>query len=64
MGKACGAYVGRERHILYRFWVGKPDIRKPLGRPRHRWDDSIKIDLQELRCCGMNWTEMAQDRDS
>jgi hypothetical protein len=35
----------------------------PLGRPRHRWEDNIKMDLQELECKDVNWTEMAQDRD-
>jgi hypothetical protein len=37
--------------------------RRPLGRPRHRWEDSIKMDLQEVRWGGMDWIDMAQDRD-
>ena len=36
----------------------------PLGRPRRRWEDNIKIDLQEVECGGMDWIELAQDRDS
>jgi len=36
---------------------------RPLGKPRHRWEDNIKMDLQEVRCGGMDWIELAQDRD-
>jgi len=36
---------------------------RPLGRPRRRWEDNIKMDLQEVRCGGMNWIELAEDRD-
>jgi hypothetical protein len=43
--------------------VGKPEGKKPLGRPRRRWEDNIKADLQEVGCGGMNWIELAQDRD-
>ena len=44
--------------------VGKPEGKRPLGRPRRRWKDNIKMDLQEVgRCCG-DWMELAQDRDS
>jgi flagellar biosynthesis chaperone FliJ len=43
--------------------VGKPEVRRPLERPRRRWEDNIKMDLQEVEgCCG-NWMERAQDRD-
>ena len=43
--------------------VGKPDGRRPLGRPRRRWEDTIKMDLQDVgRGCG-DWIELAQDRD-
>jgi len=52
MGESRGAYG-----VL----VGKPG--RPLGRPRHRWEDSIKRDLQEVGCEGMNWVNVAQDRD-
>jgi len=43
--------------------VGKPEGMRPFGRPRHRWEDNIKMDLQEVRCGGMDWIEMAMDRD-
>jgi len=43
--------------------VGKPQGKRPLGRPRRRWEDNIKIDLQEVGCGGMDWNEQAQDRD-
>ena len=43
--------------------MGKPERKRPLGRPRRRWDDNIKMDLQEVGCGGMNWIEVAQDRD-
>ena len=44
--------------------VGKPEGKRPLGRPRRRWDDNIKMDVQEVRCRVMDWIELAQDRDS
>ena len=51
---------GRDMH---RFLVGKPEGKGPLGRPRRRWEDNIKTDLQEVGgCCG-DWMELAQDRD-
>jgi len=43
--------------------VGKPEGTKPLGRPRRRWKDNIKKDLRDVGCGGMDWIEMAQDRD-
>jgi hypothetical protein len=48
---------------LYRVLVGKPEGKRPLGRPRCRWEDNIKADLQELGCGCMGWIELAQDRD-
>jgi len=48
---------------VYRVMVGKPEGKSPLGRPRHRWEDNIKMDLQEVGCGGMDWMELAQDRD-
>jgi hypothetical protein len=42
--------------------VGKPEGKRPLGRPRHRWEDNIKMDIQEVECGGMDWIELAQDR--
>ena len=51
-------YVARmgERRGIYRVLVGKPEGKRLLGRPRHRWEDNIKVDLQEVGCGGMNWT--------
>jgi len=42
--------------------VGKPEGKKPLGRPRRRWEDNIKMDLQEVGSEGMDWIDLAQDR--
>jgi len=54
--------MGEERGV-HRVLVGKPEGKRPLGRPRLRWEDNIKMDLQEVRgACG-DWKEMAQDRD-
>jgi len=52
-----------ERRGVYRVFVGKPEGKRPLGRPRRRWENNIKIDLQEVGCGGMDWIELAQDRD-
>jgi len=52
-----------ERKGVYRVLVGKPEGKKPLGRPRRGWEDNIKVDLQEVGCVGMDWMELAQDRD-
>jgi hypothetical protein len=54
--------MGEKRGIC-RVLVGKPEGKRPLGRPRHRWEDNIKINLQEVRCEGMDWIYLAQDRD-
>jgi hypothetical protein len=43
--------------------VGKPERKKPLGRPRHRWEDNIKMDLQEVGCGIMDWIDLAEARD-
>jgi hypothetical protein len=43
--------------------VGKPEGRRQLGRPRHRWEGNIEMDLQEVGCGGMDWIKLAQDRD-
>ena len=48
---------------MYRLMVGKPEGRRPMGRPRHRWEDNIKTDFQEVGCGDMDWIELAQDRD-
>jgi len=51
-----------ERRGVCRVLVGKPEGKRPLGRPRRRWED-VKIDLQEVGGGGMDWIELAQDRD-
>jgi hypothetical protein len=56
------ARMGEER-VLYRALVGKPEERRPLGRPRRRWVDNIRMDLQEVGCRYMDWIGLAQDRD-
>ena len=43
--------------------VGKPEGKRPVGSPRRRWEDNIKMDLREIGCGGMDWIELAQDRD-
>ena len=61
MGWACGAY-GWERGV-YRVLVGKPEGKRPLGRPRRWWVDNIRMDRQEVGCGYMDWIGLAQDRD-
>ena len=56
------ARVGEERGV-YRVLVGKPEGRSPLGRPRRRWVDNIRMDFQEVGCEYMDWIGLAQDRD-
>jgi len=53
-----------ERRGIYGILVGKPEGKRPLGRPMRRWEDNIKMGLQEVGCGGgMDWIELAQDRD-
>jgi len=55
-------YVGEERGV-YRVLLGKPEGRRPMGRPRRRWVDNIRMDLLEVGCRYMDWIGLAQDRD-
>jgi hypothetical protein len=52
-----------ERRGKYTILVGKPVEKGTLGRPRRRWEDNIKIDLQEVGCGGIGWIELAHDKD-
>jgi hypothetical protein len=54
--------MGETKHA-YIFFVGKPEGKRPLGRPRSRWDDNIKMDLKEVEWWSMDWIDLAQDRD-
>jgi hypothetical protein len=51
------------RRSVYRVLVGKPEGKRSLGRPRRRWEDNIKMNLQEVGFGGMDWIELARDRD-
>jgi hypothetical protein len=51
-----------ERRGVYRVLVEKPERKRPLGRSRRRWEDNIKMNLQEVECRGMDWFELAQER--
>jgi hypothetical protein len=52
-----------ETRDAYRISFGKPEGKRPLGRPRRRWVDNIKMDLREIRWDCMDWIELVQDRD-
>jgi hypothetical protein len=58
VGWTCGTH-GRD---AYRVLVGRPEGKRPLGRPRRRWEDNIKMDLGEIEIDGANWIRLAQDR--
>jgi len=53
----------RDRRGVYKVLVGKSEGKRPSGRPRCRWEDNINMDHHEVRCGGMDWIELAQDRD-
>jgi hypothetical protein len=62
MGRACS--TNGEKRNAYRIFVGKPAKKRPVERPGHRWvDNNIKIDLREMGWDGMDWIDLAQDRD-
>jgi len=52
-----------DKRGVYRILVGKPEGKRPHGRPKRRWEDNSKIDLQEVGCGGTVWIQLAQDRD-
>jgi hypothetical protein len=52
-----------EKRNAYRMWVGKLEGKRPLGRPRRRWVDNIRMDLGEIGWDGMDWIDLTQDRD-
>jgi len=52
-----------ERRCVYRVLVRKAEEKRPLGRSRRRWEDNIKMDLQDVGCGDMDWIELVQDRD-
>jgi hypothetical protein len=56
------AHMGEGR-VVYRFLVGKPEGKRPLGRPRRRWEDNVRMDLQEVVCGCEDWIGLAQDRN-
>ena len=53
----------KESRNAYRVLMGRPKGKRPLGRPRRRWEDNIKMDLKEVGCDVRNWMDLAQDRD-
>jgi hypothetical protein len=61
MGRTCSK--NGDKRNAYKILVGKPDVKRPLGRPRRRGLDNIKIDLREIGCDGVDWIDLAQDRD-
>jgi hypothetical protein len=61
MGRACS--TNGEKRNAYRISVGNPEGKRPLGRPRRRWMDNIKMDLREIEWDGMDWIDLAQDMD-
>ena len=61
MGRVCSTYG--ERRDVYRVLVGTTDGKRPLGRPRHRWEDNMKMDVQEVECECMDWIDVVEDRN-
>jgi hypothetical protein len=48
---------------VYKILLGKPEGKRPLGKPRRRWEDNTELDLKEIACEGVNWIHLAHDRD-
>jgi len=61
MDRACGTYGRQERCI--QGLMGRPEGKRSLGRPRRRWEDTMKMDLSELGCGGVEWIDLGQDKD-
>jgi hypothetical protein len=61
MGRACSR--NGEKRNAYRILVGMPEGKRPLGRPRRRWVDNIRMDLRDVGWDGMDWTDLTQNRD-
>ena len=61
MGRTCSTLATIFRNV-YRVLVGKPESKRPLGRPRHRWEDNIKMNLREVGCDPRDWIALAEDR--
>jgi hypothetical protein len=61
MGRACSTHLYESN--AYRVLVGKPERKRPLGRPIHRWEQNIKMDRREIGRSGMDWINLAQDKD-
>jgi hypothetical protein len=59
VGGTCGTHGGRG---VYRVSVGRPESKRPLGRPRRRWEDNIKLDVRDTGIDGANWIRLAQDK--
>jgi hypothetical protein len=59
MGRICSMHG--EGRSVYRVLVGGPEGKRPLGKPRHRWEDNIKMDLREIWIDGANWIQLTQD---
>jgi hypothetical protein len=61
MGRACSEHG--EKKNPYRILVGKPERKRPLGTPRRRWEDNIRMDFREIGWSGVDWIDLFQDRD-
>jgi hypothetical protein len=61
--RLAGSVARMEKWNAYRILVGKPEGKRPLGRPRYKWEDNIKINLREIPGGSMDWIDLGQDRD-